>query len=308
MQPELIPGELKALPQWLVWRYKPRPGKDKPAKRPYTPRTGWPARTDVPATWGTFAQALARYQHGGWDGLGFVFSAADPYTGVDLDACRDPQTGEIAPWAWEIVEALRSYTEISPSGRGLHILVKAALPDHVGRKQGAVEIYDHQRYFAVTGERLAGTLPTIEERQAEVLALYATLAAVEEPESLPRAWPTPPTLSRPDAEVVAKALAAANGAVFQALWNADLRAYTDPRTGQVDQSRADFALCLLLAYWCNSNPEQMDRLFRQSALSRPKWDEQHSGHGRTYGQVTIWNAIRRHERLVVRAVLAQRHR
>ena len=74
-----LPDELKALRQWVIWRYEARPGKDKPAKRPYSPRTGRPARTDAPATWGTWPQALARYQHGGWQGLGFVFTAADPY-------------------------------------------------------------------------------------------------------------------------------------------------------------------------------------------------------------------------------------
>ena len=295
-----LPDELKALRQWVVWRYEARPGKDKPAKRPYSPRTGRPARTDGPATWGIWPQALARYQHGGWDGLGLVFSAADPYAGIDLDECRDPETGEIASWAEPLVDALESYTEISPSGRGLHILVKATLPDHAGRKQGAVEVYDALRYFAVTGERLAGTPASLEERQGETLALYATLAP-EEAEELPAAGASRPrpTLARSDAEVVAKALGAANGATFQALWSGDLHAYTDPRTGHADQSRADFALCLLLAYWCDSNPDHMDRLFRQSALYRPKWDAQSSGGGHSYGQVTIWNAIQRHERLVV---------
>ncbi len=293
-----LPDEVKGLRQWIVWRYEPRPGKDKPAKVPYQPRTGRRARTDTPATWGTWQQALARYRAGGWDGLGFVFTAADPYCGIDLDGCRDPDTGEIASWAEQIVDALESYTEVSPSGRSLHILLQAVLPEHFGRKQGAVEVYDAERYFAVTGERLVGTPATLEERQGETLALYATLAR-EEPESLPAAARPRPTLAHSDAEVVAKALTAANGATFQALWSGDLSAYRDSCTGQVDQSRADFALCLLLAYWCESDPDQMDRLFRQSALFRPKWDAQFSGHGRTYGQVTIWNAIRRHERLAV---------
>ncbi|HLV98333.1 MAG TPA: hypothetical protein VKT82_06605 [Ktedonobacterales bacterium] len=303
-----LPDDLKVKQQWVMWRYELRPGKDKPSKRPYNPRTGRPARTDVPATWGTYAQALARYQHGGWDGLGFVFTAADPYCGIDLDDCRDPETEEIAPYAQQIVEAMQSYTEISPSGRGLHILVKAALPDHAGRKRGAVEIYDHQRYFAVTGAWLAGTPPTIEERAEALLALYATLAPVEEAKSHPGAALSRPTVSRPDAEVLARAMAAANGATFQALWSGDLAASTEPRTGAPDPSRADFELCLLLAYWCHSDPAQMDRLFRQSALYRPKWDAQQSGHGRTYGQVTIWNAIRRHERLGARVVPERRSR
>jgi primase-polymerase (primpol)-like protein len=295
-----IPDELKALRQWVVWKYEARPGKDKPAKRPYTPRTGRPARTDVPATWGTWPQALARYWHGGWEGLGFVFSADDPYCGIDLDDCRELEKEEIAPWAWRVVEQMQSYTEISISGRGLHILVKAALPDHVGRKHAMVEVYDTRRYFAVTGERLEGTPAAIEERQAEVLALYATLAP-EEPESLLRDTRPVLPLSRSDAEVLHMALAAANGAKFRALWNGDLRAYLDPLTGQPNASSADFALCLLLAYWTNGDADQMDRLFRQSALYRAKWDAQGSGGGHSYGRVTIWNAIRRHERLVAAA-------
>ncbi len=299
-----LPDELKALRQWVVWRYEARPGKDNPAKRPYSPRTGRPARTDVSITWGAWPQALACYQHGSWQGLGFVFTAADPYAGIDLDECRDPETGEIGPWAWEIVEAMQSYTEISVSGRGLHFLVKAELPDHIGRKHGAVEIYDTERYFAVTGERLAGTPATLLERQTEVRALYATLVPVEE-EVHPRAARPVAPLSLPDAEVLRRALAAPNGAKFQALWNGDLSAYTDPQIGQPNASSADFALCLLLAYWTNGDPNQMDRLFRQSALYRPKWDAQSSGGGHTYGQVTIWNAIRRHEQMGV-AVLARR--
>jgi putative DNA primase/helicase len=291
-----LPDELKALRQWVVWRYEARPGKDKPAKRPYSPGRGRPARTDASATWGTWLQALARYQHGGWQGLGFVFSAEDPYCGIDLDGCRDPETGEIATWAQQIVAALASYTEISPSGRGLHVLVKAALPDHIGRKHGAVEVYDAKRYFAVTGQRLKGTSATLEARQAEVLAWYATLASADE-EALPHVPQPIAALSRSDAEVLRKALAATNGPKFQALWTGELSASRDAQTGTLDQSRADFALCLLLAYWTNSDAEQMDRLFRQSALYRPKWDAQFSGQGHTYGEVTIWNALRRQEQL-----------
>ena len=242
-----LPDELKALQQWVVWRAELRPGKPKPTKVPYQPRTGYRARTDVPATWGTYPQALALFRQSGWQGLGFVFTASDPFCGVDLDDCRDPETGEIAPWAWQIVEALQSYTEISPSGRGLHVLVRATLPDHVGRKRGAVEIYDAGRYFAVTGQRLAELPATIEERQAQVEARYAPLAPAEPP-PVPLAAQPGAALACTDAEVLARALAASNGAKFQALWSGQLAAYRDPLTGQVDQSRADFALCRLLAY------------------------------------------------------------
>ena len=278
-----MPDELKALRQWVVWRAEPRPGKPKLAKAPYQPRTGHRARTDKPSTWGTFAQARARYQQGGWQGLGFVFTAGDPYCGIDLDNCRDPETEGVASWAWELIHTLDSYTEISPSGRGLHILVRATLPGHIGRKQRAVEVYDALRYFTLTGQRLAGTPATIEERQAQVEALYASLAPAE-PTTLPLAAQPGAARSRSDAEVLALALAAANGAKFQALWSGQLAAYRDPHTGQVDQSRADFALCRHLAYWTTGDAAQIDRLFRQSALYREKWDQQ-AGGGHTYGAV-----------------------
>ena len=248
----------------------------------------------MPATWGTFVQTLARYQHGGWHGLGFVFSAADPYCGIDLDHCRDPETGEMAYWAQQIVDALDSYTEVSPSGRGVHILLRATLPDHVGRKQGAVEVYSTERYFTVTGEHLPRMPPKLEERQAETLTLYATLAHEEgRTRSQPQRGP-------------ARHLAARMPRCSQRRWPPPMarrfrrsgRAICLPIvTHQIDQSRADFNLCLLLAYWSDSDADQIDRLFRQSSLYRPKWDAQFSGHGRTYGEVTIWNAIRRHERL-----------
>ena len=286
-----LPDELKARRQWVVWRAEPRPGKPKPAKAPYQPRTGHRARTDVPATWGTYPQALARFRQGGWHGLGFVFTAGDPYCGIDLDDCRNPKTQEIAPWARQIVEQINSYTEVSPSGRGLHVLVRATLPDHAGRKQGAVEIYDAGRYFAVTGQRLAELPATIEERQAQVEALYVTLAPAA-PTTVPLAVNPGAALARSDAEVLALALAAPNGAKFQALWSGQLAAYRDPYAGQVDQSRADFALCRLLAYWTNGDRDQIDRLFRQSALYREKWD-QSAGGGHSYGAVTIWNALSR---------------
>jgi DNA adenine methylase len=287
--------ELKARRQWVVWRYEARPGKPKPGKPLYQPGNGHPARTDRPATWGTFAQASARYRHGGWHGLGFVFTADDPYCGVDLDACRVPLTGEIAPWAWQIVEQLHSYTEVSPSGTGLHILVKATLPGHVGRKQGGIEVYDAGRYFAMTGQRLTELPATIEERQAEIEALYATLAPAEGEGTLPAGRPVPRrSLSRSDEEVLKRARAAENGPKFRALYDQGrIDGYRDRNTGAPDHSAADFALMVLLAYWTNGNAAQMQRLFQASALYRPERWNQPAGGGYTYGEVTIYNALRK---------------
>ncbi len=104
-----------------------------------------------------FADALAAWAAGRYDGIGFVFSADDPYTGVDLDHVRDADTGVVQPWALDIVRRLDSYTEISPSGGGLHVIVRAQVPR--GRKkfpQLGAEMYDRARYFTMTGNVFAG--------------------------------------------------------------------------------------------------------------------------------------------------------
>ncbi len=147
---EGIPDEMKERRQWVVWRLEVRDGK--PTKVPYSPHGGRASSTDL-MTWGAFEEALAALDR--FDGIGFMFCSADPYTGVDLDGCRDPETGEIAPWAAEIVSALDSYTELSPSGTGVHIIAKGTLPGRGGKRK-SIEMYDMRRFFTVTGHVVAG--------------------------------------------------------------------------------------------------------------------------------------------------------
>jgi putative DNA primase/helicase len=149
-----IPQELKALAQWVCWKLKR--GEKRWEKIPIDPKTGRYGSATNPSTWGTFDQAWEHYRSrkgGGIDGLGFVFTEDDPYAGIDLDKCRDPETGEIAPWALEIVTRMNSFTELSPSGTGLHIFVEGKLPGK-GINTQRVEIYDRGRYFTVTGHTL----------------------------------------------------------------------------------------------------------------------------------------------------------
>lgn len=146
---ENIPAELKARPQWVVWRMETRDGK--PTKIPYNPaKLNMKARANEPGTWGSFEQAVRVFKRGSFDGVGYEFSADDSYTGIDMDKCRDPETGEIEAWARAIIDRLRSYTEISPSKSGVHIIVKGKLPP--GRKKkGQLEMYSDGRYFTMTG-------------------------------------------------------------------------------------------------------------------------------------------------------------
>ncbi len=143
------PGELQARPQWLCWRTEWRNGKR--TRVPVNPRTGRLAKVDDPTTWGTFEEAQAAASRLQCDGVGCVFTADDPYCGRDIDKCRDPETGETEAWAAKIVERMNSYTEVSPSGTGLHIIVRGKLPPGPRRK-GRVEFYDQGRYFTMTGD------------------------------------------------------------------------------------------------------------------------------------------------------------
>src|SRR2546430_143251 len=93
-----LPEELKARPQWVVWKYEDH-GKPKRDKIPYDPRTGQRAKSNSSQTWGTFAEAAAVFLRGGFDGVGFVFASGGGLVGVDLDGCRDPQTGQLEAWA-----------------------------------------------------------------------------------------------------------------------------------------------------------------------------------------------------------------
>ena len=104
------------------------------------------ASTKSPGTWTTFEEALAEYQSGGADGVGFVFSKDDDYVGIDLDHIDSP---ELDAWAIEVVRKLDSYLEKSPSGTGYHVIARGTVPE--GRKRSNVEMYDWGRYFTVTG-------------------------------------------------------------------------------------------------------------------------------------------------------------
>ena len=274
---EAIPAELRARQAWVAYR------KEGPKKVPYNSRTGRWASCSDPETWGTFEEALAAYQDGGYDGIGFQLT--EPFVGVDLDGCRDPETGFIDDGALAIIEQLDSYTEVSPSGRGLHIFVTGELPPGRRRTQGA-ELYDRDRYLTVTGRHVAHTPLTVESRSAELAALHARLfGSLQPPVSPPPVesmGSTEPhaSASLSDEDLLARMTSANNGQRFERLWHGEYPS----------QSEADLALCSTLAFWTGQDAERLDSLFRQSGLFREKWDEPRSAG--TYGEITIAKAIR----------------
>jgi putative DNA primase/helicase len=151
---EHVPEQLTERPQWVCWRLEERDGKR--TKVPYTPGTLHRASSTDLMTWRTFEEALVAYERAEppYDGIGFVFSSADPYVAIDLDDCRDPESGELSPWAKKIVDRFEptSYIEVSATGTGVHIITSAKLGEAV--KSPFVEIYSQARYFTISGVTL----------------------------------------------------------------------------------------------------------------------------------------------------------
>jgi len=277
---EKIPQELKDVSQWVCWQAVPK-GNGKVDKIPINPSNGRKAATDNAKTWVSFDKAITYYKKlngKGIDGIGFVFSKEDPFMGIDLDDCINLETNKMNFQAEAYIDKLYSYTERTPSGRGIHTIVKGKIPGP-RRRNGDVEIYQDGRFFTMTGNHLEDTPTTIEDRQEEVETFYYDVFGTEEEKSKP--IETKPTLLS-DSEILEKATSAKNGEKFSKLMKGDHSDYPS-------QSEADLALCNELAFWCGNNPQQIDRLFRQSKLYRKKWDEKHGA--KTYGEMTILKAI-----------------
>lgn len=153
-----IPLELKepGLGQYVFW---------KADKKPRNPHNNQLASVSDPKTWDTFENACKAMKDYGGKGVGFVFTENDPYCGIDLDKVID-EDGQIDPEAQDIINRLDSYTEISQSGRGIHIIVRGEKPSSRCRKKN-IEIYDKGRYFALT-VNLWQERAVIEDRQAEL--------------------------------------------------------------------------------------------------------------------------------------------
>lgn len=260
----MIPQELLRLKQWVCWQ------GDKLPKNPYT---GGNAMSNNPSTWSDYSTACEAVKKYHFDGVGFMF--APPYFGVDLDKCLDN-----TDFVDEFVEGLRSYNEISKSGNGIHIICKGKLPEG-NRRRGQVEMYSEGRYFIMTGNQYNTKYSEIVDCTERVKVLHSkylpdlTPATIRDTQFV--------RLELSDTDVIDKARACKTGQVFQLLYGGAWQGLFN------SQSEADLALCGQLAFWCQKDEGQIDRIFRSSGLMRPKWDERRGAN--TYGQITINKAV-----------------
>ncbi|MGE6615763.1 phage/plasmid primase, P4 family [Bacillus mycoides] len=278
-----IPAELKALPQWILWKFETRNGKQ--TKVPCQV-TGEMAQANNRRTWSTFATAVKFYLEGDYDGIGFVFSRQDNYIGIDIDKCVTD--GKTNAFATEIIDTLDSYTEFSPSQKGIHIIIKGSLPQSVlgtGRKntKHGLEIYSYGRFFTFTGNREnSNDVYDRTDELAEVFEQYFDDSDIQGRVNL--------------AEFEKDEIKISNDALWDRMFRSkngdEIRSLYNGSLINEDHSASDLALCNHLAFWTGNSATRMDSMFRETSLIRDKWDVIHfSDTNETYGERTIGVAI-----------------
>ena len=291
-----VPKELKDLHRWIGFKIEERDGKR--TKVPYNAITGSYGSSTNPNTWTSFRVAMLGCLKYGFDGIGFClgYSAQDDcyISGVDLDNHGEEDFVQVAK---DFIDTLNSYTEYSPSGKGIHIIVKGKKPEGRCRKDN-IEMYGGGRFFTVTGNVIKPS--PVYERENELNSLWEKYLKEEEPafepyvdnneegfffgDSVKKTYTYVDNNITLNDEEVLEAISRSDSSYdFFKLYNGDMTAYND------DHSRADAGLCQYLAFWTQRDKTQMDRLFRKSKLMRKKWDEKHGE--KTYGDITLSSAI-----------------
>ena len=241
--------ELRALKQWVLWRSVDI-GAAKPTKIPYQINGNKASVTD-PSHWSSFDEVVKLASN--YSGIGFVFTASDNFAFIDLDQTLDEATIDHQK---KIFGHFNSYSELSPSGQGLHIIVKGKVPQ--GRRRNHVEIYSSERYATFTGNVYLNE--PIKDCSEQLLSLWESMGN-EKPEAL-KFESQPEKIS--DAEVIRIAAEAVNGDKFKRLWEGDYAGLYP------SQSEADFALVNMIAFY-TKNKAQVVRIFKSSTLGkRPK--------------------------------------
>lgn len=243
-----FPQELLARNQWVNWTFEDVNGAI--TKVPRQPATGYRADITRPDHWSDAATAIANVERGLCSGVGYAIAADDGYTFIDLDG-KDADETQIETLK-EVIRNFASYTEVSPSGKGWHIIVRGKLPLNVKTK--FIEIYSSQRYMTCTGnvyinEPIQDATFKLEELARSLGAFDKNSGPVED---------HPEVIS--DDELMTQAASAKNGDLFLRLFSGDI-------TGYSSQSEADQALMNIIAYYTD-NHAQTIRVFKRSELGK----------------------------------------
>jgi putative DNA primase/helicase len=295
----LVPAELKTKPNWVRWKLEIVNGRL--SKVPYQLNGNKASSTDR-ATWNSYGNIISGAVINDHEGVGVMTDGT--WIGFDLDGCRNPESGEIASWARRVVEALGTYTEITPSGMGVRAYALGTLPDGARRFSMAasagfgdkvgIEAYSGQRYFTVTGNRI-GDASSLDS--PNVVQAYELCGAISR-EFPSQTRKTAPTFHSQDSSSVTYESAAGTVAtsklavlMYGTITSRCPFVIEDAHGNKVtapSQSEADMSLATLLAMKQN-DAELIDAAFRESSLYRVKWER--------LGERTIEKAIKTAQRL-----------
>lgn len=256
----LVPSEMKPYLNWVCWG----PGGNKQNKAPYSPVTGDLASVIDPLTWTSYDEACTYMRKYSFAGIGFMLSVHDPFAIIDLDNPQgDPN---IVAQQEAIFRNFYSYSEISPNGQGLHIVVKGQIPR--GRRRNKIEVYSQKRFMTMTGDVYRNI--DIMSCQEELIKLYKSLGGTEEEAQIldERIFEVDD-----DETVYETAAKASNGEKFVDLWEGRWHQYyphsVDPTDPDKGASEADFGLIDILAYYSDCK-RQITRMFLDSHLGKRK--------------------------------------
>ena len=285
-----MPTELKEHDQWVIWREEVQKGRKKASKVPYDASTGKRASVTKRENWTDFETAMSAYKNGDYDGVGFVLTKNDPYIGIDLDCCLI--NGKLIPEVKEY--RLNSYTERSPSGKGLRIFIKGKLPKDRCKK-GNFEFYDSGHYLTVTGHhyRIKRRQPKkIQNRQNEFNKSYNKLFADDSKNDVDIKLDYEPVrLKKISVLLKAKAHFGHNRQLLRKFKVLFIKGDWESLGIYPSKSEADLALCNMLTQLFNGDPAYIDGAFRKSKLMRLKWRRR-----KDYREPTIKKAIARYRK------------
>jgi putative DNA primase/helicase len=258
---DAMPKPLTEAPHWVMWREVMKPLAVKPSKLPFTV-WGTSASTTDPQTWNSFEAVKAAYWAGGFDGVGFVFKEGGNLSGIDLD---DPNGDQDKIELFNrITEKFVTYTENSPSGKGVHIITFGEVES--GKRRDGVEVYSAGRFFTMTGNLTFWHIPEkreVRDCRAYLEILWRQLGGANAAGVMPIPVSKPERVNDADLIRELEALPHA-GELFKALMRGEREHHNN------DHSAADQALCNIIAN-STDNLEQAERIWRGSKLaSRPK--------------------------------------
>lgn len=281
-----VPQELKEVKHWCFFKLVPDEKRGKMKKVPFNPHDGGYGASNNEETWSDFNTAVAANEKYNGNGIGFYFK--EPYVGIDLDDIA----GEIERYKngdfetnmiFEFIETFKSYSEISISGTGLHIIAKGKIPGSRRRKDN-VEVYSSGRFFTVSGNKIGkyDDVNSVSDLNMErIYKKYLETKVIQ----FNRDGVNFSTIDLSESEIIASILRSRSRDKFLSFMNGGW----EKDTSYSSQSEADLAFANMLAFWCGRDISKMDSLFRQSSLMREKWDKKRGG--ATYGEATLNRAI-----------------